>query len=127
MKNRSILISGIGIPGPTVAHWLDARGFRPTLVKRASTLRSGGYIIDFWGLGCDVPERMGLLPALRVRRYDIDELRLVNDHWQRVGGFGVNVSRRSPAAAISVYRRSTLAKLIYKKIEGRCKTLFDVG
>ena len=71
MKNRSILISGIGISGPTLAYWLDTRGFRPTLVERAPTLRSGGYIIDFWGLGYDIAERMGLLPALKAEGYDI--------------------------------------------------------
>ena len=107
---------------------LAQRARLPAHTRRAApTLRSGGYIIDFWGLGYDIAERMGLLPALKAEGYDISELRFVNDRGRRVGGFGVNVSRRSPAAAISVYRRSTLAKLIYKKIEGRCKTLFDVG
>ena len=93
MKNRSILISGIGISGPTLAYWLEARGFLPTLIERAPTLRSGGYIIDFWGLGYDVAERMGLLPAIRAEGSDVSELRFVNDRGRRVGGFGVNVFR----------------------------------
>ena len=125
MKNRSILISGIGISGPTLAYWLDARGFRPTLVERAPTLRSGGYIIDFWGLGYDIAERMGLLPALRAEGYDVRELRLVDDRGRRVGGFGVNVFRSLTGGRYLSLPRSTLAKLIYKKIEGRCETLFD--
>jgi hypothetical protein len=28
--------------------------FGPLLIERAPTLRSGGYIVDFWGLGFDV-------------------------------------------------------------------------
>lgn len=31
----SILISGIGIAGPTLAYWLAARGMKPTLIERA--------------------------------------------------------------------------------------------
>ena len=34
-------------------------GFRPTLVEHSPQLRRGGYIIDFWGLGYDLVERMG--------------------------------------------------------------------
>jgi hypothetical protein len=32
----------------------------PTLVESAPALRTGGYVIDFWGLGYDIAERMGL-------------------------------------------------------------------
>ena len=55
-----VLISGAGIAGPTLAFWLRAAGFEPTLVERAPALRTGGYVIDFWGLGYDIAERMGL-------------------------------------------------------------------
>jgi 2-polyprenyl-6-methoxyphenol hydroxylase-like FAD-dependent oxidoreductase len=40
-----VLISGAGIAGPTLAFWLKAAGFAPTL---APALRGGGYVIDFW-------------------------------------------------------------------------------
>ena len=60
MNNKTILISGAGIAGPTLAFWLKAAGFEPTLIERAPALRTGGYVIDFWGLGYDIAERMGL-------------------------------------------------------------------
>ena len=71
MKNGRILISGAGIAGPTLAYWLNRYGFEPTLVERAPALRHGGYIIDFWGLGFDIAEKMGILPALRQNGYRI--------------------------------------------------------
>ena len=37
MANKSVLISGIGVAGPTLAYWLDKSGFRPTLVEHAPT------------------------------------------------------------------------------------------
>ncbi len=73
VKNRRILISGAGIAGPTLAYWLHRYGFEPTLVERAPVLRQGGYIIDFWGLGFDIAEKMGILPALRQKGYKIEE------------------------------------------------------
>ena len=57
---RNVLISGAGIAGPTLAFWLKAAGFEPTLIERAPTLRNGGCVIDFWGLGYDIAEHMGI-------------------------------------------------------------------
>ena len=64
-----VLIVGAGIAGPTLAYWLKRAGHEVTLVERAPELRSGGYIVDFWGAGFDVAERMGIVPELRRRGY----------------------------------------------------------
>ncbi|MGH6989661.1 MAG: NAD(P)-binding protein, partial [Stellaceae bacterium] len=69
MANQTVLISGAGIAGPTLAYWLAEYGFAPTLIERAPRLRAGGYVIDFWGLGYDVAEKMGLVPALEREGY----------------------------------------------------------
>ena len=58
----SVLISGIGIAGPTLAYWLSVYGIKSTLVERTPELRTGGYAIDFWGVGFDIAERMGYYP-----------------------------------------------------------------
>jgi 2-polyprenyl-6-methoxyphenol hydroxylase-like FAD-dependent oxidoreductase len=78
LRAKTVVISGAGIAGPTLAYWLVDRGFEPTLVERASQMRSGGYIIDFWGAGYDVAEKMGLLPEIHREGYDVGELRLVD-------------------------------------------------
>ena len=62
--NTTVLISGAGIAGPALAFWLNHHGIVPTLVERAPALRTGGYIIDFWGLGYDIAEKMGVLPEI---------------------------------------------------------------
>jgi len=59
-----IIINGAGIAGPTLAFWLRKAGHEVLLVEAAPQLRSGGYVIDFWGGGYDVAEKMGLLPRL---------------------------------------------------------------
>jgi len=38
MDNKSVLISGIGIAGPTLAFWLKAAGYEPVLIDRSPAL-----------------------------------------------------------------------------------------
>jgi len=70
---QRVLISGAGIAGCCLASWLDKFGYDVTLVEQALAPRRGGYVIDFWGLGFDVAERMGLLGALRDRDLKITD------------------------------------------------------
>lgn len=64
--NRNVLISGAGIAGPALAHWLGHHGFRPTVVELSPAPRGGGHAVDFRGeTHLTVLERMGLLPELR--------------------------------------------------------------
>lgn len=117
------LISGIGIAGPTLAYWLEANGWEVTLVERAPRLRSGGFVIDFWGSGFDVAERMGLLPDIRGESYEVKEMRIVNGRGRRIGGFDVGIFRKATQGRYVTLPRSTLARLIYQKLAGRCETI----
>ncbi|MDX8031129.1 FAD-dependent monooxygenase [Lentzea sp. BCCO 10_0856] len=64
-----VLISGAGIAGPALAHWLSRHGFSVTVVERASTLRSGGQAVDFRGEAhLSVLRRMGVLDAVLERQ-----------------------------------------------------------
>ncbi len=76
-KPFRVLVSGLGIAGATLAWWLAEFGMEVTVVERAPAPRRGGYMIDFWGLGYDVAERMGVLDPLRADAYRVDEIRLV--------------------------------------------------
>jgi 2-polyprenyl-6-methoxyphenol hydroxylase-like FAD-dependent oxidoreductase len=53
-----IAISGAGVAGPTLAYWLLRTGHEVTLVEQAPSFRAGGYVIDFWGVGYTIAERM---------------------------------------------------------------------
>jgi len=120
----SVLISGIGIAGPTLAYWLSVYGIKSTLIERAPRLRSGGYAVDFWGAGFDVAERMGILPEIRRDGYHIKELRIVNGQGRRIGGFDVDIFRNAAQGRYVTIARSDLARNIYRKIEGDCETIF---
>lgn len=125
MKNRNILISGAGIAGPTLAYWLLRSGFTPTLVERAPTLRRGGYMIDFWGVGWDIAERMHLLERLLEDGYRMEEVRLVNAAGDRVARLDARAYRSATGGKFISVLRSDLARGIYSLIDGRVETIFD--
>ena len=99
MGSQSILISGAGIAGPTLAYWLLRRGFEPVLLERAERFREGGYIIDFWGVGFDVAEHMGLIPKLREMGYLNDRISFVGPKGGVRSSFGGAAIRRLSATA----------------------------
>jgi 2-polyprenyl-6-methoxyphenol hydroxylase-like FAD-dependent oxidoreductase len=121
---RTVLISGAGIAGPTLAFWLKAAGFEPTLVERSPAPRAGGYVIDFWGLGYDIAERMGLIGAIARGGYRAQELRVVDDAGRRVAGFGTRVFEELTGGRYVTLERSLLSRLLYEKVEGRVETIF---
>jgi len=107
-----VLISGAGIAGTTLSYWLQRAGHEPTLVERAAQLRQGGYLIDFWGAGYEVAERMGIIGRLHEVGYHIKELREVSRRGRRIarldprsllGPIGdrfISIARADLAAAI---------------------------
>ncbi|MFZ0372381.1 MAG: FAD-binding domain [Xanthobacteraceae bacterium] len=124
MPTKTVLISGIGISGPTLAFWLSAAGFTPTLIERAPALRSGGYVIDFWGLGYDIAERMGLLAEINRVGYHMRELRMVDARGRRVAGFGTAVFEELTGGRYVTLGRSDLSRLLFDKITNGCETQF---
>ncbi|MBS0388273.1 MAG: FAD-binding domain [Proteobacteria bacterium] len=81
-----VAINGVGIAGPTLAYWLRRAGHEPVLFERAPAFRRGGYLIDFWGLGYDIAERMGILPTLRERGYVMKRMRNVRHDGREEAG-----------------------------------------
>jgi 2-polyprenyl-6-methoxyphenol hydroxylase-like FAD-dependent oxidoreductase len=120
----NVLISGAGIAGPTLAFWLRKYGFAPTLVETAPALQTRGYVIDFWGRGYDIAEKMGLLPDITRIGYHTQELRIVDDRGRRLSGFGVQVFRELTGGRYVTLGRSDLSKLIYDRISGSCEIIF---
>lgn len=125
MSNRTILISGLGIAGPTLAFWLKAGGFEPTLIERSPRLRTGGYVIDFWGLGYDIAERMGLRKNIERVGYHVQEVRVVDDRSKRVAGFEVDVFRELTNGRYVTLGRSELSHMLFEKAAGTSEVMFD--
>lgn len=80
VSNKNVLISGAGISGLTLAYWLHKWGFSPTIVEKRPDLHDRGYMIDFYGSGFDVAEKMNLIEALQAKSnlYPISKLEFVD-------------------------------------------------
>ncbi len=67
MTQPTVLISGAGIAGPALAHWLAGNGYRVVIVEAAPAIRPGGQTVDLRGAGREVVTRMGLLTTMTER------------------------------------------------------------
>ncbi|MEO8063606.1 MAG: FAD-binding domain [Pseudomonadota bacterium] len=119
-----VCISGAGIAGPTLAHWLLRYGHTPTIIERAASFRRGGYIIDFWGAAFDIADRMGITTPIRDAGYVVEEVRLVDDHGRRISGFEVEALRDAVGGRFVSLPRGDLASIIFDTVKDRVETIF---
>jgi 2-polyprenyl-6-methoxyphenol hydroxylase-like FAD-dependent oxidoreductase len=119
-----IAINCAGIAGPTLAYWLSEVGHDVLLVEQAPALRSGGYVIDFWGLGYDIAEKMALIPQIKALGYQVQEVRFVDAKGRESGGFQADVFERMTGGRFTSLRRSDLSATIFGALDGRCETRF---
>jgi 2-polyprenyl-6-methoxyphenol hydroxylase-like FAD-dependent oxidoreductase len=110
---RKILISGAGIAGCCLGWWLERYDYDVTLVEQAAEPRRGGYVIDFWGLGFEVAERMGLLETLRRQDLDIEEFQVVDGGGRRVAGIDQGALRELTGGRLMSLPRSAVASALY--------------
>jgi 2-polyprenyl-6-methoxyphenol hydroxylase-like FAD-dependent oxidoreductase len=66
-----VIIVGAGLAGLTLALCLGRAGHEVRILERSRCLRPEGYMIDFFGSGYDVAERVGLLRTLEEIHYPI--------------------------------------------------------
>ncbi|MER7208341.1 FAD-dependent monooxygenase [Streptosporangium sp. NPDC000239] len=85
MTERTVLISGAGVGGPTAAYWLARYGFQVTVVERAGTPCSSGNPVDVRGPAVQVVEQMGVMPRLREAATGTTGLTFVDAAGRRVG------------------------------------------
>src|SRR6266540_1571447 len=108
----TVLISGAGVAGPTLAYWLVRAGFRPTVVERATGQRSSGSPVDVRGPALPVVERMGVVDALRVAATQATGIRFV-DSSGRLSRRMSRPSRRSAAGTPEIeVPRADLARVL---------------
>lgn len=118
-----VLVVGAGVAGPTLAYWLRRSGHRPTLVEQAPALREGGHLVDFWGAGFDVADRMGIAAELRRRGYRLQEARVIDGAGRRIASLATSAFIGSSDRYVSI-ARSELASTIHDALDGQVETIF---
>ena len=112
-----VLISGAGIAGLTLAIRLKEYGYDPLVVERDAALPTDGYMMDFFGSGWDVAERMGLADKLRAIRYPIDKLQFVNASGRAYASVRLWMIKRALGGKYLYLSRSDLVRILHERAE----------
>jgi 2-polyprenyl-6-methoxyphenol hydroxylase-like FAD-dependent oxidoreductase len=121
MTSPTVLISGAGVAGSTLAYWLARRGFRPTIVERSAGLRSSGNPVDVRGPALPVVEAMGILPKLRAVATTATRLRVLDAAGRPVASLAMPASRGNEVEV----PRADLAGILLNAAQGAAEILFD--
>jgi 2-polyprenyl-6-methoxyphenol hydroxylase-like FAD-dependent oxidoreductase len=85
---RSVLISGAGVAGTSLAYWLGRSGYDVTVVERAPALRtSGAGPVDFRGDQLELLTRMGVLDEIREYQTGMGDQIVVDANGRRQSTF----------------------------------------
>lgn len=122
-----VAISGAGVAGPALAHWLYRTGHEPTLIERAPQFRTGGYVIDFWGLGYRIAQLMGIEKTILDAGYQVQSIRSVGLDNRLRASLGTNAFRKTTGGKFTSLPRGDLAAAIYDTIKDDVETIFGVG
>ncbi|MEV6709229.1 FAD-dependent monooxygenase [Micromonospora wenchangensis] len=122
---RTVLISGAGVAGPTLAYWLARAGWQPTVVERAAGQRSSGNPVDVRGPALPVVEQMGIVDALRAAATHATGVRLV-DPAGRPGRRIAMPATRSPAGTTEIeVPRADLARILHDAARDDAEFRYD--
>ncbi|REJ08254.1 FAD-binding domain [Microbacterium bovistercoris] len=119
------LIVGAGVAGPALAYWLRRSGHEVTLVERAPRLRTGGYLIDFWGSGYEVADRMGIVPRLLHDGYVLTAAREVSDGGRTIATLDPARLADSAGGRYVSLVRSDLARAIHDALDDGVELILD--
>jgi 2-polyprenyl-6-methoxyphenol hydroxylase-like FAD-dependent oxidoreductase len=114
-----VAINGAGIAGAALAYWLARQGHEVVLVEQAPGMRTGGYVLNLWGVGFDAAERMGLLPRLLELQHPSDELRMVDSMGRTRGGY--------PSQALVTLAKGRIISIARADIAASIHDILDPG
>jgi 2-polyprenyl-6-methoxyphenol hydroxylase-like FAD-dependent oxidoreductase len=129
LTNRNILISGAGISGFTLAYWLQKGGFSPTVIEKRPNLHDRGYMIDFYGSGFDVIEKMGLLERLKMKsdQYPVSKLEFVDRNGKPRAVLDVEKFRKLMDHKYFPVMRGDLETVIFESVKNNVPIRFGTS
>ncbi|MFD1863224.1 FAD-dependent monooxygenase [Planococcus chinensis] len=114
-----ILIVGAGIAGLTLADQLEREGYTVQIVEKAPGLRKEGYMMDFFGAGYDVAEKMGLLKELEKIHYPIEALNIKRTDGTTKYSLKYQSLRQLLNDRHFNFMRGDLERVLYERIKDR--------
>ena len=125
MTQPTILISGAGVAGPALAHWLAGNGYRVVVVEVAPGIRPGGQTVDLRGAGRAVVERMGLLDQMADRSMRQRGIAWVRGDGSRRAEMPVEAFDGNGVVSKLEILRGDLVDVLYQDTKDRVEYRFD--
>src|ERR1041385_518502 len=111
-----IMIVGAGIAGLTAAYWLNRDGHDVTIIEKWPQLRDVGYMIDFFGDGYNVAEKMDLIGALKKIHYPISHLAFLDGSGKHKYSIPYSAFRAIFDNRHFNFMRGELERVLYERI-----------
>ena len=113
MTSRTVLISGAGIAGCTLAYWMARNGWSVTVIERGASLRTTGSPVDVRGPAAHVAERMNIASQLREARIRMDGVTLLDSAGRRTARVDIGMLRSVLAPNDIEIARGDLALILH--------------
>ncbi|OGT38130.1 MAG: hypothetical protein A3F12_08145 [Gammaproteobacteria bacterium RIFCSPHIGHO2_12_FULL_38_14] len=115
---NNILIIGAGIAGLTAAYWLNHYGFSVEIIERAPTpARGRGYLLDFWGAGFSVAEKMGIIEKLAKKSDLFDKFIFLDSAGNTESFFHIAQAQKLHQHRIFTLFRSEFENTLYSAVK----------
>jgi len=125
-NRRTVLVSGAGIAGCTLAYWLVRSGTRVTVVERSAEQRSSGAPVDVRGPAADIADRMGITRELQQARTDVAGMRFVTAQGAPAARVDLAALRRSEGGSRDVeLARGALAAILANASRSDAEFIYD--
>lgn len=119
------VICGAGIAGLALAQRLTTIGWEVVVVDRAPGPRDQGYMIDFFGLGYDAAEKMGLLARLKELGYMVEEVTYLDSAGRRTGGLNYARFAQIMDGRLLSIMRPHLEQALREQVADKIELRFD--
>ncbi|RLQ92293.1 FAD-dependent monooxygenase [Falsibacillus albus] len=123
----NVLIVGAGIAGLTLADQLDREGHAVEIIEKSPGLRTEGYMMDFFGAGYDVAEKIGLIEDLRTIHYPIDSLRVKNADGTTKYSLNYQSLIKLLDGRHFNFMRGDLERVLYERIKERVQVTYGTS
>jgi 2-polyprenyl-6-methoxyphenol hydroxylase-like FAD-dependent oxidoreductase len=125
MTPPTVLISGAGVAGPTLAYFLARHGYRPTIVERAGGLRSSGNPVDVRGPALPVAEALGIMPQLRAAATHATSMLVIDAKGRPAGRVPMRTSKSAAGNREVELPRGDLAAILQEAASDDAELLWD--
>jgi len=122
-RSLKVIVSGAGIGGLALAHWLDRIGAKTVIVERAPRFQALGHYISLKGNGVEMVRRMGILEACQARAAPIEETRMYSMKGRLLSAERTGALNQMLGGYI-LFRRADLQAALYDLVRERAEIRF---